>query len=127
MSSEGVEERVYTINLGRVTLAPDNRRSKRAINMIREFAVRHMKSEEVVMDEELNEMVWSSGMRSPPRRIRVVMSKDASGVVTIKPYRKENEGKVEEKEEKEGEGKVKDGSTDKTEKTDAGVEKGTGN
>ncbi len=89
---EGVEERVYTINLGRVILAPDNRRAKRAINMIREFAVRHMKSEEVNIDEELNKMIWSRGM-SPPRRIRVIMSKDASGVVTVKPYTEKAEDK----------------------------------
>ncbi len=89
MSNEGVEERVYTINLGRVVLAPDNRRSKRAINMIREFARRHMKSEEVIIDEELNELVWSRGIRSPPRRVRVLISKDASGVVTVKPYKEE--------------------------------------
>jgi large subunit ribosomal protein L31e len=83
---EGVEERVYTINLGKVTLAPDNRRAKRAVNMIREFAIRHMKSEEVKIDEELNEVIWSRGIRSPPRKIRVIISKDVSGVVTVKPY-----------------------------------------
>jgi large subunit ribosomal protein L31e len=83
---EGVEERVYTINLGKVTLAPDNRRAKRAVNMIREFAIRHIKSEEVKIDEELNEVLWSRGIRSPPRKIRVIISKDVSGVVTVKPY-----------------------------------------
>jgi large subunit ribosomal protein L31e len=83
---EGVEERVYTINLGKVTLAPDNRRAKRAVNMIREFAIRHMKSKEVKIDEELNEVIWSRGIRSPPRKIRVIISKDVSGVVTVKPY-----------------------------------------
>jgi large subunit ribosomal protein L31e len=83
---EGVEERVYTINLGKVTLEPDNRRAKRAVNMIREFAIRHMKSEEVKIDEELNEVIWSRGIRSPPRKIRVIISKDVSGVVTVKPY-----------------------------------------
>ncbi len=86
---EEVEERVYTINLGKVTLAPDNRRAKRAINMIREFAIRHMKSEEVKIDEELNKVIWSRGIRSPPRKIRVIISKDVSGVVTVKPYTKE--------------------------------------
>jgi Ribosomal protein L31E len=89
---EGVEERVYTINLGKVTLAPDNRRAKRAINMIREFAIRHVKSEEVKIDEELNEIIWSRGIRSPPRKIRVIISKDVSGVVTVKPYIQKGEG-----------------------------------
>lgn len=97
---EGVEERVYIINLGRVVLAPDNRRAKRAINMIREFAVRHMKSEEVNIDEELNKMIWSRGIRSPPRKVRVIMSKDASGVVTVKQY-------TERVEEKKADNKIK--------------------
>ncbi len=83
---EEVEERVYTINLGKVTLAPDNRRAKRAVNMIRDFAVKHMKSEEVKIDEALNEILWSRGIRNPPRKIRVIISKDGSGVVTVKPY-----------------------------------------
>jgi large subunit ribosomal protein L31e len=89
---EGVEESVYTINLGKVTLAPDNRRAKRAVNMIREFAIRHMKSEEVKIDEELNEVIWSRGIRSPPRKIRVIISKDVSGVVTVKPYTQKEQG-----------------------------------
>lgn len=114
---EGVEERVYTINLSKVVLAPDNRRSKRAINMIREFAIRHMKSEEVIIDEELNELVWARGIRSPPRRIRVIISKDASGIVTVKPYKHEEEGKsVEEKsKEKEGSSSATDAKSSKTE------------
>ena len=29
-------ERVYTVNLGKVLLSPDNQRAKRAINMIKE-------------------------------------------------------------------------------------------
>ncbi|MEM2112614.1 MAG: 50S ribosomal protein L31e [Candidatus Nitrosocaldus sp.] len=115
MSSEGVEERVYTINLGRVVLAPDNRRSKRAINMIREFAMRHMKSEEVIIDEELNELVWARGIRSPPRRVRVLISKDASGIITVKPYKQEEvsrKGEEEEEEKKTGEKKKEEeGST----------------
>ncbi len=115
-SEEGVEERVYTINLGRVVLAPDNRRSKRAINMIREFATRHMKSEEVIIDEELNELVWARGIRSPPRKIRVIISKDASGVVRVKPYKQEGDaGKNVEEGSKEKGSSTTDEKSSKTE------------
>jgi len=41
MSQES--ERVYTVNLGKVLLTPNNQRAKRAINMVKEFARRHMK------------------------------------------------------------------------------------
>lgn len=118
MSTEGVEERVYTINLGRVVLAPDNRRSKRAINMIRDFAIKHMKSEEIIIDEELNELIWARGIRSPPRRVRVLITKDASGVVTVKPYREEEKEK---KEDKEGKTNVEQTANSDVEKvTDEG-------
>ncbi|MGI0008557.1 MAG: 50S ribosomal protein L31e, partial [Nitrosopumilaceae archaeon] len=49
MSQETVE-RVYTINLGKALLSPNNQRAKRAINMIREFAIHHMKSEDVKIE-----------------------------------------------------------------------------
>ena len=39
MSEES--ERVYTVNLGKVLLTPNNQRAKRAINMVKEFARHH--------------------------------------------------------------------------------------
>ena len=84
-------ERVYTINLGKVLLSPDNRRSKRAINMIREFARHHMKTEDVKIDEELSRQIWKRGIRHPPRKIRVRMTKTDEGFVLISPYEEEEE------------------------------------
>ncbi|MFQ5920513.1 MAG: 50S ribosomal protein L31e, partial [Nitrososphaerales archaeon] len=74
MSAEE-DSRVYTINLSKVTLSPKIRRTKRAINMIKEFATRHMKAEEVKIDAELNREIWRRGIRHPPRRVRVKMTK----------------------------------------------------
>jgi len=92
-------ERVYTINLGKVLLSPNNRRSKRAINMIREFARHHMKTEDVKIDEELARQIWKRGIRHPPRKIRVLMTKTDEGFVLISPYVEEElETKVEPKE-----------------------------
>lgn len=90
--------RVYTINLSKVLLSPENRRTKRAINMIKEFATRHMKAEEIKIDEALNREMWQRGIRHPPRRIRVKMTKDEDDVVTVSPYSEEaKEEIVEEK------------------------------
>lgn len=83
------EERVYTINLEKVVLSPMNKRSKRAINMIKEFSMKHMKSEEVRIDEELNHLIWKRGIRNPPRSIRVKISRDADGIIRVKPYTEE--------------------------------------
>ena len=96
MSQE--DERVYTINLGKVLLSPDNQRAKRAINMIKEFTRRHMKTEEVKLEEDVSHLVWSRGIRRPPRKIRVRMTKTDEGYVLISKY--EGEEVSTEKDEK---------------------------
>lgn len=87
--SEEDKSRVYTINLSKVWLSPRIRRTKRAINMIREFAQRHMKSENIKIDQNLNETMWERGIRHPPRKIRVKMTKDEDDVVTVSLYSEE--------------------------------------
>ena len=94
MSQETVE-RVYTINLGKVLLSPNNQRAKRAINMIREFAVHHMKSESVKIEEDVSHLVWARGIRHPPRKIRVKLTKDDDGTVLISKYQEEKPKKEE--------------------------------
>ena len=76
-------ERLYTIPLSKVWVAPKHRRSKRTINVIKEFAERHLKSSEIIISPELNEFIWSRGIQNPPRRVLVKMAKDKDGVVTI--------------------------------------------
>jgi len=93
--SEETLERVYTINLGKVWLSPNNQRAKRAINMIKEFATHHMKSENVKIEEDVSHLVWARGIRHPPRKIRVKLTKDDDGNILISKY--EEEKKVEEK------------------------------
>jgi large subunit ribosomal protein L31e len=78
--------RVYTINLGKAWLTPEYRRTDRVVNMIREFAQKHMKSEEIKLDQDLNRQIWSRGKTNPPRKVRVKMAKDEDGVVTVSLY-----------------------------------------
>ena len=92
-------ERVYTINLGKVLLSPDNQRAKRAINMVKEFARHHMKTEEIKIDETLSHLIWKRGIRSPPRKIRVSMTKTDEGFVLVSPYEEEIEEKTKSKQE----------------------------
>ena len=54
--------------------------------MIREFAQKHMKSEEIKLDQDLNRQIWSRGRTNPPRKVRVKMAKDEDGVVTVSLY-----------------------------------------
>ena len=86
-------ERVYTINLGKVKLSQSQHRAVRAINMIREFARHHMKVETIKIEEELAQQIWSKGVRSPPRKVRVRMTKTDEGYVLVSRYDEEAESK----------------------------------
>ena len=99
MSQES--ERVYTVNLGKVLLTPNNQRAKRAINMVKEFARRHMKMEQIKIEEDLSHLLWSRGIKHPPRKVRVRMTKTDEGYILISKY----EG--EESEEKKKDEKIK--------------------
>jgi large subunit ribosomal protein L31e len=86
---------VFTINLSKAWLTPQYRRTDRVINMIKEFAKRHMKNENIKIDQELNKEIWKQGKTHPPRKVRVRMSLD-DNVVLVSSYQdnlKENEGK----------------------------------
>ena len=94
-------ERVYTINLGKVLLSPNNQRAKRAINMIKEFARHHMKNEQIKIEEDLSHQIWKRGIKHPPRKIRVKMTKTDEGFILVSPYEEEIESAVKPTEEKE--------------------------
>jgi len=95
-------ERVYTVNLGKVLLSPDNQRAKRAINMVKEFARHHMKTEQIKIEEDVSHLLWSRGIKHPPRKIRVRMTKTDDGYVLISKYEGEELiGKEEKKVEPE--------------------------
>ena len=79
-------ERVYTIPLGKVLLSQSQHRAVRAINMIREFARKHMKTQEIKIDEEVAHLIWSKGVRSPPRKIRVKLTKTDDGYILVTNY-----------------------------------------
>jgi len=78
-----VEERIYTIPLGRAWISPRNKRTPRAVRIVRSFIQRHMKPEDLILSNEVNERIWSRGIQKPPRRIRVRAAKDEEGTVTL--------------------------------------------
>ena len=86
MSEQKMEEltRTYVVPLGVVFEAPPYRRAKKAITVIKEFATRHMKAKQVSIDVEVNELVWTRGIRHPPRRIKLEMERDEDGIVTVR-------------------------------------------
>ena len=88
-----VEERFYTIPLRKVWISPRKKRAPKAARVVRQFVAKHMKiqtdldeeeeSERLVIDNEVNEKLWSRGIEKPPRKIRVRVVKDNEGVVTV--------------------------------------------
>jgi len=92
VEEEIVEERIYTIPLGRAWISPPKKRAPRAIRIIKSFMIKHMKikidateeeAERLVISNEVNEKVWSSGIKNPPRNIRVRAVKDKEGNITL--------------------------------------------
>jgi large subunit ribosomal protein L31e len=89
-----VEERFYTIPLRKVWIAPRKKRAPKAAREVRKFVLKHMKvkldvedeedePERLIIDNEVNEKLWSRGIEKPPRKIRVRVVKDKEGVVTV--------------------------------------------
>ena len=86
MSSEESETRIDTVNVGRAWVTPRYRRTDRVIGMIREFAIKSMKSDEVKLDQDLNRQIWRRGKTNPPRKIRLKLVKDEDGTVVVSLY-----------------------------------------
>ena len=116
--------RVYTINLGKAWLTPRYRRTDRVMNMVREFAIKNMKSDEVKIDQDLGRHIWARGKTNPPRKVRVKMVKDEDDIVTVSLYEEAVETKEEEEEEekqdtKKGKGRSKKGKEDESEEDES--------
>jgi large subunit ribosomal protein L31e len=125
LSTESLE-RIYTINLGKVLLSPNNQRAKRAINMIREFATKHMKSENIKIEEEVSHLVWARGIRHPPRKIRVKITKDDGNVIVSKYQEEKATEDTSKKGDKKSEGKSKKGDKKSEGKSKKGDKKSEG-
>jgi len=68
--------RDYTIHLSKKThKAQHKRRAPRAIKEIRKFAQAAMKTQDVRIDAGLNKYVWSTGIKNPPTRVRIRLSR----------------------------------------------------
>jgi len=97
-----VEERFYTIPLRRAWIMPPKQRAPRAMRIIRSFVEKQMKigvtkeaeeeseeekEERLVISAELNQRIWLRGIEKPPRRIKVRVTKDSEGTVTVYPVK----------------------------------------
>jgi large subunit ribosomal protein L31e len=84
--------------------------------MIKEFAIKHMKSSQIKLDQELNRYIWQRGKTNPPRKVRVRIVKDEDEQVIVslyedieiesEPRAKSSENELEEKEDTESDNNV---------------------
>ena len=115
--------RIYTINFSKAWLTPKHKRTDRVINMIKEFAIKHMKSSQIKIDQELNRYIWEKGKTNPPRKVRVRIVKDDDDQVIVSLYEdilldNESRDKTEiDKKEEEREVNLEESESDTSTKT----------
>ena len=81
---EIIDERIYTVPLRKAYWTGSRlRRSNRAVRILREFVERHMKPEELLIQPEVNERIWTRGIQKPPRRVRIRATKNSDNLVRV--------------------------------------------
>lgn len=83
MAEDAVKEQIYTIPLRAIKDIPRYRRADKAITLIRNFLMKHMKVEanQVKLHKTINEKIWERGMQKPPSFIRVRAAKFEDGII----------------------------------------------
>ena len=82
-------ERVYNVPLRKEWLkVPLYQRAEKAVRALRQFTIRHMKSEDVCIGPHANMELWKHGMRNPPHHIKINAVKDDKGQVIIELFGK---------------------------------------
>jgi large subunit ribosomal protein L31e len=98
-------ERTYTIPLRSEFLkTPRWKRTKKAVKAAKEFLSKHMKSNDVRLGESINKELWKHGIKNPPGKVKVTVTKDSEGVVKaelfgakVKTPKVESKGKLKHK------------------------------
>ena len=111
-------ERLYVIPLTDAWKAAYKRRAKKCVAVIKQFASKHMKKDlkSVKIGSKLNDLVWSRGIKSPPRKVKVrVLNNEDNVWVGLQDEKLVFEVEAEKKAEEEKK-KVKE---DKAKKADA--------
>ena len=80
-------ERTYNVPLRKeYQKAPNWKRTGKAVVALREFIGHHMKSQDVRMEKEVNELLWKHGIKNPPHHVKVTASKSDKGAVRVKLF-----------------------------------------
>ena len=94
-------ERTYNVPLRKeYRKVPRWKKTKKAVSALRQFLIKHMKSEDVKLSKELNEKLWKHGIKNPPHHVKVTVTKNDKGEVRAELFEKKVPKKnIEKKEE----------------------------
>jgi large subunit ribosomal protein L31e len=115
-------ERIYTVPLRRgFHETTEYKKTKKAVNTLREFLAKHMKTplDKVHIGLNLNKELWKHGIKNPPARVKVVVIKEDNGDVKAELFgHKYTHKKKSEKEDKAETPKKKDAKAKSTSSTE---------
>ncbi|MCL4398879.1 MAG: 60S ribosomal protein L31 [Candidatus Parvarchaeota archaeon] len=78
------EQRIMMVNMRRgIEKVPPYKRAAAAAKYLKAFVKRHMKADDVKLGQDVNDEIFSRGMKDPKAKIRVMCSKDDKKIVTI--------------------------------------------
>ena len=79
------EVKEMTIPLRAAWNVPRTRRANRAMTEVRKHVARHMKiDEDLWIDEAVNHAIWARGMQHPPRKIKVICTREEGFPIEVK-------------------------------------------
>ena len=75
--TEAPVEKVYVIPLRKAVIATRRvMRAKKAVGTIKLFIMRHTRSKDVRLSQQLNHYLWAHGAKKPPAKVKVKVSVD---------------------------------------------------
>ena len=81
------ETKEMVVPLSAAWAVPRTQRAARAMKEIRKHVSRHMKvqeDEELWIDEAVNHAIWARGIQKPPRKIRLVVTREEGFPIEVK-------------------------------------------
>ena len=76
-------ERIYTVPLRKeFQKAPKYKYASKAMRALKEFLVKHTKSDNIKIGKYLNQSIWQNGPKNPPAKVKINVVKDKDNIVS---------------------------------------------
>ena len=83
MAEDEEMERIITIPLRDAVKVPRPRRAPYAVRLLKRLVGKHMKSDNVWMEQSVSEYIWARGIEHPPKKIRIRAVRFEDGLVEV--------------------------------------------